>query len=684
MEALVGFGKIAGLAGLALGVFLLLFRDLISKVLTKILPVLTKAQAYRIVRLALVLIFAISALGILAWQLPTIINAVNTKVVVETTCEEFLDTSSELRSVEARLTECRKADLTAKLRLTYYALDSRMFSDLRGGDLRGAARRVLGDKLIVVPNDVYSGAAALVESYGIFQRFPDEAEGTVTIGDERGTKDVASLSAEDLASLGAIKVYDGEETIFMPDIDTLETYRTTDRFPADMKFTYQFLSDISFVAFEPGDTEKYRHIEAFANTILWRYLRKEELDNYAQRMAALSGLFKDRAIDHFFVELPPLPEDETVDIGSGPIQDYRQRTLAKQIRIAVESRSVAAAREVTREGWPEDFLVLYAAPNVHGGTIVNWSTYVPPRQMFVLIGVVEFLGGPGETVRLGALSQEISGETRLRKPGDDSFLPNKPFQLSKEILTPEEKLVVPLRIEFREPGYSPAWPVPPEEAAEAKGVYQRIMNLPGDRFELELSGLDETFTLRKRKDAFLPPEPPQPTDTYLYGPSIRLTGITANGLDMPLRQFDPTRVTLEAGIESGSCPFLYVATEDDLKNYGRILVNAVGRGRTATEEISLDPLARSVVIVEREPEVTQIKMIALRETHSVTGHTTETVLHGEALLSFGESLSLELPELRADVDRTLLVTGFYVPFDQLITASAPALKDRDSRLSAPN
>jgi hypothetical protein len=90
----------------------------------------------------------------------------------------------------------------------------------------------------------------------------------------------------------------------------------------------------------------------------------------------------------------------------------------------------------------------------------------------------------------------------------------------------------------------------------------------------------------------------------------------------------------------------------------------------AREEIPLDPRARSVVIVESEPEITQLTAIALRETDAATGRMTEKALHGEALLSFGESLTVPLPPPRGQVERTLVVTGFYVPFDQIVTASA--------------
>lgn len=57
-------GQIAGIGGIALGVLLLLFRDVIRK---NIFPKLGQAQAYQLITLIVVLTFSISALGLGAW-----------------------------------------------------------------------------------------------------------------------------------------------------------------------------------------------------------------------------------------------------------------------------------------------------------------------------------------------------------------------------------------------------------------------------------------------------------------------------------------------------------------------------------------------------------------------------------------------------------------------------------------
>jgi hypothetical protein len=57
-------GQVAGIGGLALGVFLLLFRDIIRK---NIFPKLPPAEAYRLLRLITVAVWSVAIVGIGAW-----------------------------------------------------------------------------------------------------------------------------------------------------------------------------------------------------------------------------------------------------------------------------------------------------------------------------------------------------------------------------------------------------------------------------------------------------------------------------------------------------------------------------------------------------------------------------------------------------------------------------------------
>jgi hypothetical protein len=63
-EILKTVGQVAGIGGLALGVFLLLFKDIIRK---NIFPTLPAAEAYRLLRLITGAVWSVAIVGILAW-----------------------------------------------------------------------------------------------------------------------------------------------------------------------------------------------------------------------------------------------------------------------------------------------------------------------------------------------------------------------------------------------------------------------------------------------------------------------------------------------------------------------------------------------------------------------------------------------------------------------------------------
>lgn len=64
-------GRVAGIGGVALGVFLLLFREIIRK---NIFPRLPAAEAYRLLRLITIAVWSVAVVGIGAWVLVTLLG----------------------------------------------------------------------------------------------------------------------------------------------------------------------------------------------------------------------------------------------------------------------------------------------------------------------------------------------------------------------------------------------------------------------------------------------------------------------------------------------------------------------------------------------------------------------------------------------------------------------------------
>jgi hypothetical protein len=64
VEVLKIVGQVAGIGGLALGVFLLLCRDIIRK---NIFPTLSAAEAYRLLWWIVVAVWSVAIVGVAAW-----------------------------------------------------------------------------------------------------------------------------------------------------------------------------------------------------------------------------------------------------------------------------------------------------------------------------------------------------------------------------------------------------------------------------------------------------------------------------------------------------------------------------------------------------------------------------------------------------------------------------------------
>jgi hypothetical protein len=76
METLKTLGQIAGIAGISLGVLLILFKEVIRK---NIFPNLSPEDGYKLLRLLLIFVWTIAILGVLAWTYLEIIRTANNR-----------------------------------------------------------------------------------------------------------------------------------------------------------------------------------------------------------------------------------------------------------------------------------------------------------------------------------------------------------------------------------------------------------------------------------------------------------------------------------------------------------------------------------------------------------------------------------------------------------------------------
>lgn len=75
---LVELGKVAGLAGIAVGATVLIFRDVIRR---RIFPQLPAEHAFRLLRIIVIATWSIAILGIVVWQIPVIIAGSGNTVI---------------------------------------------------------------------------------------------------------------------------------------------------------------------------------------------------------------------------------------------------------------------------------------------------------------------------------------------------------------------------------------------------------------------------------------------------------------------------------------------------------------------------------------------------------------------------------------------------------------------------
>jgi tetratricopeptide (TPR) repeat protein len=115
MELLKIVGQVAGIGGIALGVLLLVFRDVVRK---KIFPMLTKEQAYKLLRSALLLtcLIALAGIGAWVWVSTHIDGGVNVTVKIANELRQEFDSATALRTPPLSEGEFRRVrDLIATL-----------------------------------------------------------------------------------------------------------------------------------------------------------------------------------------------------------------------------------------------------------------------------------------------------------------------------------------------------------------------------------------------------------------------------------------------------------------------------------------------------------------------------------------------------------------------------------------
>jgi len=220
-EILKIVGQVAGIGGIALGVLLLIFRDVIRK---KIFPMLTKEQAYKLLRLILVLVWIVALAGIGAWVwVSTHPNGGASDSAFKAL--EVHDRTSRLRDLLATTSggvsasapaTCQGQEVTRRPGPSAFAVQQAMaLAQIDKRSVVEALVPLLGDQNVVVSSGALLTLARVLGASGDerhqLEALLPKAEGLASPGAQRLNLRGASLVDKDLTPLAGTDVFYGAQ-----------------------------------------------------------------------------------------------------------------------------------------------------------------------------------------------------------------------------------------------------------------------------------------------------------------------------------------------------------------------------------------------------------------------------------------------------------------------------------------
>jgi pimeloyl-ACP methyl ester carboxylesterase len=528
------------------------------------------------------------------------------------------------------------------LRVIYYWLDPITMSFLLSSRVESSLHKILGESPIVLPT------AALRDAKELVERFGSRADVNSTFLKDSllisvGSSDPKRVYSADLpkAFLRGVRIYDGTDKLFVPDIDAYRTIKDPNRWPDGYAMFYVPYGDSSW------DEQSI-----IPNMFLWRFARREDLQNYTAKVRA----FVDQAAAQRVDDLIHVSDKDAAFVSrtkSG--DDVEPDTyFARQY---LNNRAVEAMLFAGRNDWPQDFLTIYGTKQICGG---DWMLTISPREPFLQIAVLENTSAQA-AFPLSAVRVEEADNTRLR-PSDANVRwasTSRPFPPG--VLLPGEKLVIPLRIDFRRNREEMRWYR--YEPALSEEMHAFVCSLSGPVPVEDGMG---RIVFSKNPAAFARPVEPKIQAAYGYGHELRLISAVSGNSEVPLRPYDPQQIFMVAGYESGSCPFLYVRYDNEPEplKIGRVFRLANSAEKSSVYERKFDPSLEELILAEEEAEITHIHRLTLL-AHAADGTVLDEIMLCKLSLGFGERISLR-PRVKEGVDRYTFVTeGYYAPLNAL-------------------
>jgi len=540
------------------------------------------------------------------------------------------------------------------LRVMYFSLDPLSASFLIGRRIDSSLQRILGQTPITLPTAALADATDLVNRFG--SAVDDNSSvwgGTVSVSVQAGqtSAQLKKQKAEKFPKslTRGLKVYDALDGISIPDVEAYQALVNPDRWPA--RYAALFCPK--------GKESSWNEDSIRDSLVLWRFARREDLADYAGKVRAVMTMVRAGG-------LKPVPADAITygefvsELGKekGAVEEPQDIAHAE-----VVNKEVEAMLYVTREAWPDDFLLIMGSDHEGCGAFFSFETV--PREFFLQVAVLENTSTT-TPIPLSAIRVQEAAGTALRAADADGDWKERALAFPPGILKPGEKLVIPLRVEFRQPKFD-------REKLGVRYVPARsramdaLMRRKFTRIELA-AGPDKKEPVYKNIGAFpAPAAAPTVTPSYVYGHPLSLVSATSDGVEIPLRPYNPASIFMVAEFETGSCPFLYARYGEDpeLLKVGRIFRAASSPARAVTFERTFDKSLNEIVIAEEEAEITTIRRLSLI-ARDRNGSEVGRVTRENVRLGFGERLVLAAPRTEAAETYLLTAEGYYDPLGALI------------------
>lgn len=533
-----------------------------------------------------------------------------------------------------------EGDAAPLLRVEFHRLSEAAAAGVIAGKPWPEVSAVIG-KARVVDNGVRREAANLYANYGIteeredafhFQATGSEAtEESEKISAGVGRKPITYLTYPDTEGLTG-------QNMSLPDED--KAVRSTQRWPDGMRLYYKGGDDC-----KPGN---------YSCIMLWRYLVSDDVQRFEERWQAQQAIMR--------VENPDFAA--SMDSNEEPIP-------------TPGSRPLKLLSYLTKDTWPEDFVVVVGAYNGCGGGY-DFSYY--PRQMVLDVAVVQNVSN--KAVSVGELLGTQVEDTGLRPPAPPMrgvvAAGVVPIEGKIGKLAPGERALVPLKMTFVAPkGLAAQFS---GKLSDARKIYAQYEKLPaGTIVKEEPPG--EQNTLQKAKESFRAPELPKVTP-YIWGPEQALKGLNVDGKRIILDEQSANFLELTAGEGYGSCPFLY--SYDEMArtwvSHGKVIDNADDASKEMTQDVEISAFSTRFRLAEEELEMSEINRVVLNVTRKdgsqavlppddVRLHEKDDryvrILAGRAI-----NISFSLPAgMRPDdiASSKLSITGYYRRYSSMNT-----------------